>query len=91
MRSNPKLRSLASHYHDQGHDPVDSVRLALEDLFPVSPGQRLEYPGVGVWKMGEDRLSHKISDNLRSLRAVPGKMSGKDVPDSEEDDEESLL
>lgn len=91
MRSNPKLRSLASDYHKQGYDPVDSVRRAVEDLFPVLPGQTLEFPGVGVWKMGEERLSHKISGNLRSLRAVPGRMSGKDVPYSEEDEEESLL
>jgi len=91
MRSNPKLSSLASDYHKQGYDPVDSVRRAVEDLFPVLPGQTLVFPGVGVWKMGEERLSHKISDNLRSLRAVPGRMSGKDVPYSEEDEEESLL
>lgn len=84
MRSNPQLRALAQNYNDQGFDPVDSVRRALEDLFPTLPGESLTYPGVGTWKMGEERLSFTISDNLRSRRAVPGQMAGK-ISNSDED------
>ena len=58
---------------------------ALEDLFPTLPGESLVYPGVGNWTMGEERLSHKISDNLRSRRAMPGQMAGK-IPNSDEDE-----
>ena len=58
---------------------------AMEDMFPTLPGESLVYPGVGNWTMGEERLSHKISDNLRSRRAVPGQMAGK-IPNSDEDE-----
>lgn len=85
MRSNPQLRALAQMYNNRGHDPVDSVRLAVEVLFPTSPGESLTYPGVGTWKMGEERLSFTISDNLRSRRAVPGRMAGA-IPNSDEDE-----
>lgn len=89
-RSNPRLRAIARSYSDRGYDPVDAVRRAVEDLFPVLPGQTLVFPGLGAWAMGEDRLSHKISNNLRSLRAIPGKMSGEE-PYSEDDEEEPVL
>lgn len=85
MRSNPQLRARAQEYNDQGFDTVDSVRRALEDMFPTSPGESLTYPGVGTWKMGEERLSFTISDNLRSRRAVPGRMAGA-IPNSDEDE-----
>lgn len=75
-RNNPDLRRLANRYVSRGFDPVDAVRRAIEDLFPTKPGDKLEYPGVGAWKMGEERLSHRISDNLRSLRAEPGVWAG---------------
>ena len=85
-RGNPDLRSLAKIYSARGHDPVDAVRRAVEDLFPTRPGDQLEFPGLGVWKMGKERLSHRISDNLRSLRAEPGVWSG-DRPHSLEGEE----
>ena len=86
LRSNPQLRALAQMYHNRGYDPVDSVRLAVEILFPTSPGESLQFPGVGTWTMGKERLSHTISGNLRSRRAVPGQMVGK-ISNSDEEGE----
>lgn len=82
-RRNPDLRRLANFYSDRGYEAVDAVRRAIEDLFPTSPGDRLEFPGLGVWSMGPERLSHRISDNLRCLRSQPGAWSG-DAPNSPE-------
>lgn len=85
-RSNPDLSRLTDLYVSRGYEAIDAVRRAIEDLFPTKPGDKLEFPGVGVWKMGEERLTHRISDNLRSLRSEPGTWAGE-APPSPEDEE----
>ena len=89
-RGNPELRFLANTYVKRGYEAVDAVRRAIEDLFPRNHGERLEYPGVGVWSMGEERLAHRIPDNLRALRTTPGVWAGA-VPYREEDEEEEVF
>lgn len=90
-RNNPEIRRLANLYVSRGYEAVDAVRRAIEDLFPTRPGERLDFPGIGAWVMGEERLSHRVSDNLRSLRADPGIWAGESSYSPEKDEEEAVL